>query len=131
MTLDVATAHATGDDVAAAFTAVTSKPAKFQAILVEMWHAEAWKGARTPRLGSIMFKDDSHLQLTFEQNFTNWWNLYRASGGNEGLITRDYALLDRILPGRVRSVEEWMRKTGYDGSKTLVLKTFDDVGSKA
>lgn len=31
-------------DVAAAFTAVTGKPAKFQAIPVEMWHAEARKG---------------------------------------------------------------------------------------
>jgi hypothetical protein len=35
-------------------------------------------------------------------------------------------LLDRVKP-----VEEWMRKTGYDGSKTLVLKTFDDMRSKA
>jgi hypothetical protein len=41
-------------------------------------------------------------------------------------MTRDYELLNRILPGRVRSVEEWMRRSG-----TLVLKTFDDVRSKA
>jgi uncharacterized protein YbjT (DUF2867 family) len=93
MTLDVATAHATGDDVAAAFTAVTGKPAKFQAIPVEMWHAEAWKGlpkGKDTKIGFNSVKDDSHLQLTFEQNFTNWWNLYRSSGGNKGLITRDY-----------------------------------------
>lgn len=44
MTLDVDTVHATGDDVAAAFTAVTGKPAKFQAIPVEIWHTEAWTG---------------------------------------------------------------------------------------
>jgi len=31
-------------DIATLFTALTSKPAKFQAFLVEMWHAEAWKG---------------------------------------------------------------------------------------
>jgi len=58
-------------------------------------------------------------------------NLYRARCVNKSLITRDYELLHRILPGRVRSVEEWMKKTGYDGSKTLVLKTFDDIRSKA
>ena len=69
----------------------------------------------------------SHLSRTF----TNWWNLYRASGGNNGFITWDYERLDRILPGRVRSVEEWMRKIGYDGSGTLVLKTFHDMRSKA
>jgi hypothetical protein len=88
------------------------------------------KGKDT-KIGFNSVKDDSHLQLTFEQNFTNWWNLCRASGGNKGLITWDYELLDRILPDRVRPVEEWMRKTGYDGSKTLVPKTFDDMRSKA
>jgi hypothetical protein len=121
-------------DVAAAFTAVTGKSAKFQAIPVEMWHAGAWKGlpkGKNTKIGFNIVKEDSHLQLTFEQNFTNWWNQCRASGGNKGLITRDYELLDRILQGRVRSVEEWMKKTGYDGSRTLVLKTFDDMRSKA
>jgi len=72
MTLDLATAHVTGDDVAAAFTAVTGKPAKFQAIPVEMWHAEAWKGlpkGKDTKIGFNSVKDDSHLQLMFEQNF--------------------------------------------------------------
>lgn len=75
MTLDIAPVHATGDDIAAAFTAVTGKPAKFQAILVEMWHAEAWKGlpkGKDTKIGSNSVKDENHLQVTFEQNFTNW-----------------------------------------------------------
>jgi hypothetical protein len=113
-------------DVAAAFTAVTGKPAKFQAIPVEMWHAEAWKGlpkGKNTKIGFNIVKDDSHLQRTFGGDFRNQWNLYCASGRNKGLITREYELLDRILPGRARSVEEWMRKTGYNGSKTLMLKT--------
>jgi hypothetical protein len=54
--------------------------------------------ARTPKFGFNCVKDDNHLQLTPEQNFTNWWNLYRASGGNNGFITWDYEQLDRILP---------------------------------
>ena len=113
---------------------MTGKPAKFQAIPVEIWHTEAWTGLpkdKDTKIGFNSVKDDSHLQLTFEQNFTNWWNLCRASGGNKGLITRDYELLDRILQGRVRLMGGWMRKTGYDGSRTLVLKTFDDMRSKA
>jgi hypothetical protein len=108
---------------------VTGKPAKFQDIPGEMWHAEAWKRppkSKDTKIGFNCVKEGCHLQLTSKQNFTNWWNLYRASGGNKGLMTRDYELLDRILPGRVRSVEEWMRRSG-----TLVLKTFDDVRSKA
>jgi hypothetical protein len=76
-------------DVAAAFTAVTGKPAKFQAIPVEIWHTEAWTGLpkdKDTKIGFNSVKDDSHLQLTFEQNFTNWWNLCRASGGNKASL---------------------------------------------
>jgi len=30
--------------------------------------------------------------------------------GNTGLLRKDYALLDTILPDWIKSVEEWMRK---------------------
>lgn len=34
----------------------------------------------------------------------------KASGQNQGLITRDYALLNKILPLKVKNVGEWMKK---------------------
>jgi hypothetical protein len=48
--------------------------------------------------------------------------LYQASAGNVGLIRRDYKLLDEILPTRVKSLEEWMRKVGYSGEKENTLE---------
>jgi len=62
--------------------------------------------------------------MTFKENFGAWWRLYQRSGGNEGLIRRDYEMLDKVLPGRVKSLGEWMRKTGYTGEKKTVLRGY-------
>ena len=40
-------------------------------------------------------------------------------GGSQGLWTVDYDRLDGILPGRVRSVKEWMEKVGYMGEEKV------------
>ncbi|KAJ1568994.1 hypothetical protein HK405_011306 [Cladochytrium tenue] len=58
------------------------------------------------------------LGLTFYENFLGAGLLWTSD-----LLQRDYALLDEIHPGRVKSVEEWMDKTGYDGSKKQVMKS--------
>ena len=65
---------------------------------------------------------DSALLRTYAENFTNWFNVYGASAGNMGLLSKDYALLDEILPDRIEPLEEWMRKVGYTGEYKLVLK---------
>eukprot|EP01116_Phalansterium_solitarium_P020023 TRINITY_DN5785_c0_g2_i1.p2 TRINITY_DN5785_c0_g2~~TRINITY_DN5785_c0_g2_i1.p2 ORF type:complete len:210 (+),score=19.23 TRINITY_DN5785_c0_g2_i1:1214-1843(+) len=43
----------------------------------------------------------------------------------DGVVVRDYAVLDKIHPNRV-NLEGWMRKTGYDGSRKTVLKSYED-----
>jgi hypothetical protein len=124
--LGIATAHVSGTDLAEAFTAVTGSKAKYvDASLAE--HLKA-RFARLPKgphtkVGFQSVKDDDALLQSFGENFTNWWNLYRASGSNKGLITRDYDLLNRILPNRVKSVEEWMRKVNYDATRRSVIKS--------
>lgn len=56
-----------------------------------------------------------------------FWNTWKAE-----LTKRNYKILDEILPTRVKSVKEWMRKTGYDGTPSSVLKDYrDGVGSRA
>ena len=42
--------------------------------------------------------------------------------GNTGLLRKDYALLDTILPDWIKSVEEWMRKARYTGEFKSLLK---------
>lgn len=74
---------------------------------------------------SVANKEDPTL-LTFRKNFGGWWQLWRDSGDNKGVIVRDYAFLNEILPSRVKSVEEWMRKVGYKGNQLIVLKDWED-----
>lgn len=124
--IGIAIEHAGLKKLAAAYTAVTGKPAAYQAISAEDWNKAAW--AKLPRggatkVGFTSIKDDNALYLTYEQNFTNWFNLYRANTVNDGLLQRDFALLDKILPSRDRSVEGWMRRVGYTGERKVVLKS--------
>lgn len=128
MNLHVATVHASGKDVAEAFA--TTNPGKkgvYRAIPVSAWHDVAW--AKLPKkketkIGFRSVNDDRALLQTYEQNFTAWWELYKNSAGNkpDGVIVRDYEMLDRILPDRIKSVEEWMKKEDYNGDGKSILQ---------
>jgi hypothetical protein len=124
----VATAHTSGEEIALAFTATTNKPARYESMPIEEWHAQVWKklpkGADT-KIGFLSVKDDAALLQTYGENFANWWNLYKASAGNKGLIRRDYQFLDRILPNRVKSVEEWMKKENFTGERVSLVKLLE------
>ncbi|KAK9244385.1 hypothetical protein V1506DRAFT_541620 [Lipomyces tetrasporus] len=125
LTLALQPAHVSGNELAAAYSAYSGKPAKFVDIPVENWNTVAWKNllkGKDTKIGFQTINDDNALLMTYGENFGNWWNLYRASGKNEGLIQRDYGFLDKIVPGRLRSVTEWMEKVQYTGEKIEVLK---------
>lgn len=126
MILGIATAHVSGHELAGAFTAVTGKPAEYIDEPNDKWVEEKFSslpnGANT-KVGALSVKDPNSLLMTYGENFSKWWNLYKASADNKGLIQRDYALLDRIFPGRVKTAEEWMRKVNYDGKHRPVLRS--------
>jgi len=63
--------------------------------------------------------------LSWRDNFTGFWQLWQ-----DDLVKTDYKLLDEILPDRVRTVGEWMKLTGYDGTRVAVLKDYDDRRKK-
>ncbi|KAF7556354.1 hypothetical protein G7046_g6320 [Stylonectria norvegica] len=122
----VATSHVSGNEIAEASQRVTGKPATYAAIPIEAWNSVAWgnlpRGPQT-KIGFQTVKDDNALTMSYGDNFAHWWNLYKASNtDNTGLIQRDYGFLDKILPERVRSVEEWMRKVGYTSERRQLLK---------
>ncbi|KAK4942585.1 hypothetical protein LTR10_017714 [Elasticomyces elasticus] len=124
--LGIATAHVSGPELAAAFTAVTKRQAEYIDQPNDKWIEAKFghlpNGVNT-KVGALSVKDPKSLLMTYGENFSNWWNLYKASADNKGLIQRDYGLLDRILPDRVKSVEDWMRKVDYDGTHRSVLKS--------
>jgi hypothetical protein len=120
LNLGVAMAHVTGAEMAAAFEAVTGNKAKYADVPLEKALAHFPKG----KIGANATPgyDDPTLK-TAAEHFGPWWNIFRESGGNTGLWSRDYALLDDIMPNRIKSVEEWMRKENYDGKPKPYLKT--------
>ena len=81
------------------------------------------------KLGAEYEGENDETLLTWRENFSAWWRLYQRSAGNKGLLTRDYELLDRILPGRVKSIGEWMVKFGYTGDENNNLLNNGGQGS--
>jgi NmrA-like family len=133
MELEIATAHASGSDIAAAFHTTTGKAARYEVADLATFMSEFWSmlpNGQDTKIASSYAGDDDDTLMSYGQNFTAWWNIYQASGGNKGIITRDYELLDRILPGRVKSVEEWMKKTDYSGGFKPLLKDWADRRSE-
>ncbi|KAL2688923.1 hypothetical protein Neosp_002973 [[Neocosmospora] mangrovei] len=120
----IATAHATGAQIAEACQQATGKPSAYTDIPIEAWNSVAWKSlpqGPDTKVGFQTVKDPDALLMTYGENFGHWWKLYQASANNAGLIQRDYAFLDKIVPDRVKSLEEWMKKTNYTGEKENVL----------
>ena len=121
----IATAHVSGHEIEEAVSTYTGKPAKFVDIPVELWNAAAWQflpRGQDTKIGYQHVKDQNALLMTYGENFTNWWNLYKASARNQGLIQRDYGFLDSLVPDRLKSLTEWLEKVHYTGEKSKVLK---------
>ena len=109
MDLEVAIAHVTYTDLAAAFEKVTGHKARSIDVSLE----EYWKTGPVARAGGIPagYNADPNdpATMTIKQNFSGFWNFWRASGENKGIIRRDYEMLDRLFPQRIKSAEEWFR----------------------
>ncbi|KAL2838105.1 hypothetical protein BJY01DRAFT_251113 [Aspergillus pseudoustus] len=108
--LAVAIEHVDYSELARAFTAVTGHAARFIDVDMEAY----WASGPMSRVANFASASESDPAdpafMTIRENFTGFWNLYRASRrDNTGVLKRDYALLDEIHPGRIRSVEEWFR----------------------
>lgn len=120
MVLDTATEHVKWENAAAAFTEVTGKPAVYRRVppraFAEIMAKKMPEGVES-RFGEGGMK--------VVDNFTAFFELHSlATGDSQGLWTVDYESLDRLLPGRLRSVKEWMEKVHFDGeSQKEVLKT--------
>ncbi|KAH8656190.1 NmrA family protein [Tricladium varicosporioides] len=113
MDLKIATEHVGFDYLAKSFTEVTGKRAKYQELTIDEYFALGQLGDVSRKIGP----EGEETRQTFRENFSGFWNTWR-----EDVIVRDMNLLDEILPGRVKSVGEWMRLTGYTGERSNVLK---------
>ena len=110
MNLAVGIGHIHYDDVAKAFEKVTGRKARFVEVDFETYFTHGGFAKMADMPTGYMVDKDSAAAMSVRDNFTGWWNTWRASGGNKGVVTRDYKLLDEIHPGRVRTVEDFLLK---------------------
>ena len=118
MHLKVATENCSLAHMAATFSKVTGKKAISRPMpLDEFFEFLSSKGMKM----DAQFGDSTD-RYTNKDWMTGFMNLWSASWRDRGLARVDYELLDRILPDRKRTLEEWMRKSGYDGKFKKVLR---------
>lgn len=116
MDLEVAIDMIAYDDLAKAFEKVSGHPARYIDTDLENYWAEGPLGDGTISSGyNSDLKDPA--AMTVRQNFTGFWNMWKFSGGNRGVIQRNLQLLDEIHPNRVKSAEEWFRREETRGIK--------------
>jgi hypothetical protein len=124
--LHVATEDIKWKDLASTFTSVTGKKAVYQDVtLDEYFKLGIFPDPEAKIAHSARYDDPTFF--TVRENFSGFWNTWK-----DDLTKRDYPLLDEILPTRVKSVREWMIKTGYRGEYQSVLKDYrDGAGSQS
>jgi hypothetical protein len=104
-------------DLAKAFEKVTGHRARYvDTPLEEYWNSGPMSAYADQVAGYSADRNDP-ASMTVKQNFTGFWNMWRHSGNNQGVIRRDYALLDQIHPDRIRNVEEFFRREDEEGRK--------------
>ena len=122
--IDAATEHVRWNDVAKGFTDVTGKPAIVQSITPRQFGeavaSQSQDGLET-RFGAGGMK--------VADNFTGFMEVHSlAVPGTQGLWPVDYARLDKIFPGRVKSIGDWMKKVNYTGEDVKnVLRTKEEL----
>ena len=119
MNLKIATTHVGFEELAKTFSEVTGKKARFEDVCLQQYFASGVFPNPDAKVGHSVGNEDT-LQ-SYRENFSRFWNTWK-----EDVVVRDLAVLDEILPGRVRGLGEWMRRTGYTGERTPVLKDYAD-----
>ncbi|KIW10114.1 hypothetical protein PV08_11074 [Exophiala spinifera] len=126
--LKVATDEVSFQEIAATFTQVTGKKGVHQYVPLDEYMPAAEPYPNAPAnyaAGPNAVRDES--SMTWRRNFSAWWRYW----GEGRCPPRDMALLDRIHPGRIKSLAEWMRLVGYDGIRKNVLKGNEDLRRQA
>ncbi|EMT67777.1 hypothetical protein FOC4_g10005886 [Fusarium odoratissimum] len=88
---------------------VASECLRFFDVTLEQYWIDGPMSKRASPAAGIEADVGESDTLTVKEDFTGFWNMWRDSGGNAGVIKRDYELLDKIHPNRIRSVERFFR----------------------
>lgn len=120
LNLHVSTENVGWEYLAKTFTEVTGRKARYQDVTQDQYFAMGIFPNPDEKVAHSADHSDPTL-MTYRENFGGFWNVWK-----DDLVKRDYALLDEILPDRVKTIGEWMRLTGYTGEAVSVLKDYAD-----
>ncbi|KAK2606726.1 hypothetical protein N8I77_005457 [Diaporthe amygdali] len=108
--LEVSVEHVHYANLAKAFERVTGHKARFIDVDLAAYWTEGSLSHIKDQPSGVHAGLADPATMTIQQNFTGWWNLWKASGYNKGIIRRDYDKLDKIFPGRIKTAEEFLRR---------------------
>jgi hypothetical protein len=118
MDLEVAIDCVSYHDLAAAFQKVTGHPARYIDTSLE----EYWKTGNTAGAANRGAAYNSDPQdpafMSFKDNFTGFFNIWKHSTNNSGVIQRDYNKLNQIFPNRIKTAEEWLKREDEKGRQS-------------
>ncbi|WYZ43318.1 hypothetical protein EsH8_VI_001017 [Colletotrichum jinshuiense] len=127
MDLKVAIEHVHYADMAAAFEKVTGKPAQYIDIPLDVYF-QYFPAPDEPAGYNADPADPATMSA--RGNFSGFWTLWAHSGGNKGVIQRDYALLDEIHPNRIKTAEEFFRRKDEKNRAAGLGGLFEAIESK-
>ena len=106
--LEVATCQVSLKDLVETFQRVTGEPTLSLNLTPEEYFAGGNHNLNPDSKLAHGTDGSDNTVMTARENFTGFFHVFR-----DNLATRDYQLLDRILPDRVKTLEDWMRKSNY------------------
>jgi hypothetical protein len=110
--VDAGAVPSTWPEIVSAFTSATGKKAKFQPVSMEQWFEGATKKGIDPEAKMPAgCKDEDEATFTFRKTFGAWWSMWRDN-------THENEKPGRVavpVEDRITSLEEWMRRTDYQG----------------
>jgi len=104
--LKVGIDHLSFTEIAEAFTKVTGKPARYIDVSLEKYWSEGLYKNVTEVAAGYNADPKDPSTMTIKDNFSGFWNVFKY----DVLKRRDYEGLDKIHPGRVKTIEEWWRR---------------------
>ncbi|KAF7368453.1 NmrA-like family protein [Mycena venus] len=110
--------------VAEAFEKATGKKAAAKDVTQDVWFeaAKSYTDPDAKQPSSIPASKSDDTRFTFRQSFGGWWNIWKALRPDAEAIKQAQELADEVYPDRFKSVEDWMRATGYTGEAKAEIK---------
>lgn len=114
--IDAGATPSTWPEIVATFTKTTGKPARFMSVTQEQWFAGVeQKGIKPDAKMPSSASPDDPATFTFRQTFGAWWNMWRDNTKEYEKKIRSRGHAAPEVEGKIRSLEEWMVRTDYQG----------------